>query len=199
MSISAEEFSKGLTYEAYMAQITRNRERFLANEQRFEPDPADLAVFQSLPAPLHVLVIAEDWCGDVVDNLPVLGRLAAKSGKLDLRVFPRDQNLDLMDRYLNQGKFRSIPVFVLLDDRFQELGRFVERPVSVTERRARFKQEYFGRHPELGSPDTPVDQLPEEPRVRYMQELAKQREEWKPLDERDVVLALRYIVERAVA
>ena len=44
-----------------------------------------------------------------------------------------------------------------------------------------------------------LDQLPEEPRVRYMQELAKQREEWKPMDERDVVMALRHIVERAEA
>lgn len=39
-----------------------------------------------LDRPLHVLVLAEDWCGDVIANLPVLGRLAAESGTFDVVV-----------------------------------------------------------------------------------------------------------------
>jgi len=179
--------------------MTRNQERFQQNEQRVVLDAADLDPFKRLAAPLHVLALAEDWCGDVIDNLPILGRLAAKSGKLDLRVFLRDQNLDLIDQYLKEGKYRSIPVFVFFDDRFEELGRFIERPASVTARRAQFRQELYARHPEFGSPDDPVDKLPEESRVRLQQEMAQKREEWKPLEEQDTIQALRAIVERAAA
>ena len=199
MAVTRERFLQGLTYEAFKAQMTRNRDRFDANERRLELDPADLAVFHGLPRPLHVLVLAEDWCGDVIDNLPILGRLAAESGKLDLRIFLRDQNLDLMDQYLNQGQFRSIPVFVFFDEDFHEIGRFIERPASVTARRARQRQELFAQHPEFGSPDTPVDQLPEEVRVRLMQEMTHLREEAKAVDNQEVVRALREIVARAGA
>jgi hypothetical protein len=145
--------------------MTRNQDRFETNERRVKIDADDLAAFQRLPRPLPVLALAEDWCGDVIDNLPVLGRLAAESGRLDVRIFLRDQNLDLMDQYLNQGQFRSIPVFVIYDQQFNELGRFIERPAAATERRARFRRQFFAQHPEFGSPDTPVDQLSEEARA----------------------------------
>src|SRR5262245_56008644 len=104
MSITHERFDQGLTYEAYKAQMTRNRDRFDANEQTVELRSDDIAFFAELERPLHVLVLAEDWCGDVIANLPILGRLAAESGALDIRVFLRDQNLDLIDQYLNGGK-----------------------------------------------------------------------------------------------
>jgi hypothetical protein len=199
MAVTAERFAQGLTYDAYKAQMTRNQERFQANERRVVLNDADLAAFRAFTSPLHVLVLAEDWCGDVIDNLPILGRLAAATGTLDVRVFPRDQNLDLMDQYLKEGKYRSIPVFVFFDDKFKELGHFIERPDSVTARRAQFRQELYAQHPEYGSPDAPVDQLPEEVRVRLQQELAQKREEWKPLEEQDTIKAVREIVTPVAA
>jgi hypothetical protein len=146
-----------------------------------------------------VLVLAEDWCGDVIDNLPILGRLAAESGKLNLRVFLRDQHLDLMERYLNRGEFRSIPVFAFFDEDFHEVGRFIERPESVTSRRASQRATLSAQHPELGDPSTPVGQLPEEARVRLMELLAGVRAETKPLDNQEVVAALRAIIEGVAA
>lgn len=196
-SVSAERFAQGMTYEAYKAQMTRNQERFAANERQLVLDDADLAAFRQLPQRLPVLVLAEDWCGDVIDNLPILGHIAAQSGTLDVRIFPRDQHPDLMDQYLNQGQFRSIPVFVFFDEQFNELGRFIERPARVTERRARTRREIFAQHPEFGAPDTPADQLLEEVRVQLMQEVARAREQSREQDVRDVVQALRAIVERA--
>ena len=197
MAVTRERFEQGLSYDAFKAQMTRNQERFAANERRVEFAPDDLAPFQRLPQPLPVLVLAEDWCGDVIDNLPVLGRLAAASERLDLRIFLRDQNLDLMDQYLKEGQFRSIPVFVFFDQCFDEIGRFIERPDSVTERRAAQRRELYAQHPEFGSPDTPADQLPEEVRVTLMQEMSRLRDEGKADDNRAVVQALRALVERA--
>src|SRR5919198_2749165 len=136
MTIDRARFAKGLTYDGFKDQMTRNRERLEENEKRVRFRPDDLAAFKALPRRLPVVVLAEDWCGDVIANLPVLARLAKESGKLDVRIFLRDQNDDLMSRYLNQGKFKSIPVFVFLDEDFRELGHWIERPASVTELRA---------------------------------------------------------------
>jgi hypothetical protein len=177
MTLDRARWDKGITYDAYKAAMTRNQERFAENEARVALDPATVRVFKALPQRLRVLVLAEDWCGDVVANLPILGRLAKEVDKLDVRIFYRDQNLDLMERWLNQGKYQSIPVFAFFDESFRELGHWIERPASVTERRAVERTRIFAAHPEFGSPDAPVDQLPEDVRTRLQAELVKMRED----------------------
>ncbi|HEY8825855.1 MAG TPA: thioredoxin family protein [Candidatus Limnocylindria bacterium] len=199
MTIDRARFDKGLTYDAYKEQMTRNRDRLEANEKLVELSKEDLAGFRALPRPVRVVVLAEDWCGDVIANLPVLGRLAKESGKLDVRIFLRDQNDDIMQRYLNKGQFKSIPVFVFFDDAFRELGHWIERPASVTEVRAKKRKDIFAAHPEFGSPDAPVDQLAEDARVRLQAELTKMRDDTTKFANAEVVRELREIATRVAA
>lgn len=193
-TITEQRFRQGQTYPEWKAAMTRNREQVEANEKRVALSPEQLTPFRTRP--LHVLALAADWCGDVVANLPVLARIAAQAPELDLRVFDRDQNPDLMDQYLNQGKFRSIPVFAFFDDNWKELGSFIERPASVTELRARKRSEIFAAHPEFGPPDGPVDQLPEEIRVRLMDELRRMRDETTEWANSEVVRELAAIAQK---
>lgn len=199
MAVTRERFAQGMTYDQFKQQMTRNRERLEANERGVQVRPEDLAAFRALPRPLDVLVLAEDWCGDVIDNLPVLVRIAEESGTLIPRIFLRDQNPDLMDQYLKDGQFRSIPVFAFFDEQMNPLGHFIERPASVTERRAELRRQISAQHPEFGSPETPIAQVPEDVRPHLMAALAERREGTKQQDNQDVVTALRAIVERVPA
>lgn len=196
-AVTPDRFEKGMTYEQYKSQMTRNRERLEANERGVSLSPEELAQFQRLQRPLRVVAIAEDWCGDVVANLPVLGRLAERTGKLDVRVFLRDQNLDIIDEYLKEGKYRSIPVFVFFDEGFREIGRFTERPVSVTAELDRRRREIFANNPDFGDPAQPIDQLPEDVRVRLMQATAQMRSEIAPFSNAEVVKDLGKIVAKS--
>ena len=82
----------------------------------------------ALPAPLHLLVISEDWCGDAVNSVPVLARLAELApARLDLRVLARDAHPALMDAHLTDGS-RSIPIVIALDGAFAPLGAWGPRP-----------------------------------------------------------------------
>jgi hypothetical protein len=194
MTLDRARWNKGITYDSFRAAMTRNQERFAQNEDRVALDPETVRVFKGLPKGLRVLVLAEDWCGDVVANLPVLGKLAKAVPTLDVRVFYRDQNLDLMERWLNQGKYQSIPVFVFFDENFRELGHWIERPASVTERRAAERKRIYAAHPEFGAPDAPVDQLPEDVRARLQAELQKMREDTVPFANAEVLRELRELV-----
>lgn len=187
-------FESGMTYDAYKGAMTRNRERLEENERRVVLDAGTVAFFRALPRPLKVVVLAEDWCGDVIANLPVLGRLAGEVGTLDVRIFYRDQNPDLMERWLNQGKYQSIPVFAFYDDGFHEIGHWIERPASVTALRAKKRAEIFAAHPEFGAPDAPVDQLPDDVRGRLQGELQKMRDETAPFANAEVLRELRELV-----
>ena len=199
MTIDRARFEQGMTYDGFKEHMTRNRERLEENERKVEIRADDLAAFRDLPQPLKVVALAEDWCGDVIANLPVLGRLAKESGTLDVRIFLRDENDDLMQRYLNQGKFRSIPVFAFFDDDMRELGHWIERPASVTELRAQRRREIFASHPEFGSPDAPVDQLPDDVRARLQAEIQKMRDETTAFANGEVIRELRELVTRVAA
>lgn len=144
MKPTRERFDAGLTYEQLKAKTTRSRERLEANERDLAIYASDLVALKSLAEPLNVLAIVEDWaitadlCPETVEYLPVLGRLAADSGMLNVRVFSRDANPDLVDLYgadldRKDGKLRSTPVFVFLDSAFGEIGRFVGRPADLAE------------------------------------------------------------------
>lgn len=194
-TITADRFARGMTYDEFKASMTRNQERFIANEERVRLSKADVDPFRARE--LNVVVLAADWCGDVIANLPVLGILAKEAGTVDVRVFERDQNDDLMQQYLNQGQFKSIPVFAFFDPSWKEIGVFIERPASVTELRAKKRREIFAAHPEFGPADGPVDQLPDDVRARLMTELTKMRDDTADWANGEVVRELRAIVEKA--
>ena len=199
MTLDRERWDKGMTYDAFKAAMTRNQERFSENERRVVLDPETIRTFKGLPQPLRVLVLAEDWCGDVIANLPILGRILKEAPPLDVRIFYRDQNLDLMERWLNQGKYQSIPVFAFFGQNFRELGHWIERPASVTERRTQERKKIFAAHPEYGSPDGPVDQLPEDVRARLQADLQKMRDDMVPFANAEVQRELRELVNRVAA
>lgn len=152
MAVTQERFNEGLTYRQYVDQMTQNKDRFVENEGKAQLKPDDVAAFKNLPGKLNTLVIAEDWCGDVIAGLPVLGKLAEESGKLNIRVFLRDQNEDVMNQYLKDGKFKSIPVIVFFDQQMRELGHFIERPAAQTAEAAEARNAFFAAHPEYNAP-----------------------------------------------
>jgi hypothetical protein len=201
MAVTREQFQAGMTYDQYKAQMTRNREQLEANEKGLDLKPDDLAAFKNLPHPLNTLALAEDWCGDVIANLPILGRIAGESGKLNVRVLLRDQQPGeiVMNEHLNKGQFKSIPTFIFLDDNFKELGSWIERPESVTERREKLRRDLYASHPEWGSPDTPINDLPENIRTEVQAATAKMRADVGPWANQEVVRELREAAQKAAA
>ena len=69
MTMTKERFEKGLTYDAFKSGMSRNRERVEDNERKVALDAETLRFFTGLPKPVNVVVLAEDWCGDVIANL----------------------------------------------------------------------------------------------------------------------------------
>jgi hypothetical protein len=75
----------------------------------------------------NLLVLNEDWCGDSVNILPYVARVAEASDKIELRIIGRDANRDIMDAHLT-GKSRSIPIVIVYDEEFTEKGWWGPRP-----------------------------------------------------------------------
>jgi len=131
--VTKERFLQGMTFQQYLDQMGTNKEKFMEFLREVKIRPEDREAVRKLGKKLNVLVITEDWCGDALYNVPVLVKLVEGNPDVEVRVFLRDKNPDLMDQYLNQGTYRSIPVFGFFDENMNEIARFIERPPKVTE------------------------------------------------------------------
>jgi hypothetical protein len=147
-----------------------------------------------------MLVLTEDWCEPAIGNLPVLARLAAKSGRLNLRCFLRDQNPDLMDQFLKDGLHRAIPTIVFFDCDFHQLGIWIERPAVIADKQGQLMRELFAADPALAgvTPGTPIPQLPEAARLPLIQALKAFRAETRDLSDREVVREIRELIARGL-
>ena len=75
-------------------------------------------------------MLAEDWCMDTTNTAPFLARFAEAVPGVSLRFLLRDENPEVMDRYLYNGS-RSIPVVIILDEAYRELGHWGPRPAEL--------------------------------------------------------------------
>lgn len=141
--VTPQRFATGFTYGDYLAQVKVNKEQFEKYYATGELSPDDLKFFRQaaqIPNGVgKVLVLGEDWCPDVLRGMPVMARLAEATG-IEMRVFPRDQNLDIMNEFLNQGKFMSIPVAVFYTKDLQYLCHWIERPALANEERVKIEE-----------------------------------------------------------
>jgi hypothetical protein len=92
---------------------------------------ARLKRLAALPdGPAKMLVLGEDWCPDVFRGAPVLMRIA-EAGGLEVRLFPRDDNPDIMAEFLNRGEHQSIPVAVFYTADHRYIAHWIERPAKA--------------------------------------------------------------------
>ncbi|RMF86326.1 MAG: thioredoxin family protein, partial [Nitrospinota bacterium] len=115
----------GYTWEEYLQQITQNVDHFRQKYDEVVITEEEEAFYRQFPKTVFVLALAEDWCPDVYNNLPVMARLAALTDQIVLRIFPRDRNHDLMHRYLFRGQSLSIPAFGFFDEQFVERAKWL--------------------------------------------------------------------------
>lgn len=124
--VTKERFEQGLTLQQYVDHMSVNRERFVEALEEATLEPEDTRVLEKLNGARRVLVISEDWCGTCLAHVPYVAKLIEGNPNIEMRLFPRDANLDLMDQFLKKGRYRSIPVFAFFDEHMNELARFLE-------------------------------------------------------------------------
>jgi hypothetical protein len=148
--VTPERFIAAMTYEEYVRSIAVNRDQFQRYYDMASLSDEDVAFFRRaglIPSgPAKILVIAEPWCPDVFRGVPVFLRIAEASG-LELRLVARDQNPDIMDEFLLDGRARAIPVAIFYTADMRYLTHWTERPVSAQAEIKRLRAEFSQLHP----------------------------------------------------
>ncbi|MEO9571389.1 MAG: thioredoxin family protein [Polaribacter sp.] len=95
-------------------------------------------VINSITEPQTWLVIAEGWCGDAAQNLPVINKIATLNTLINFKIVLRDENDDLMNLFLTNGG-KSIPKLIALDKDNNVINTWGPRPSIATKMVADYK------------------------------------------------------------
>ncbi len=118
--------------EAMIHYTELNQQRMHRVEKSIIILPSTEALIRSVSLPQTWLVLTEAWCGDAAHSTPIMHALAALNPLIDMRLLLRDDNPELMDRYLTNGVSRSIPKLIGLDTAtLEELFTWGPRPAPL--------------------------------------------------------------------
>ena len=116
----AEKFAAALPYASYVQTGTEEQQR----RWRQVYDAASLTAEQrrllaDFRRDLKVLIVSGIWCGDCVEQCPLLQRCAeGNRERIELRLLDRDQHRDLSERLRINGGDR-VPVALFLAEDFE--------------------------------------------------------------------------------
>ncbi|WP_152224198.1 thioredoxin family protein [Pseudomonas sp. SCB32] len=85
---------------------------------------------QAVSRRYHLLVAGEMWCPDCQINVTVMDFLQRTQPRIDLAVITKGRAEDDLRERLALERI-PIPVVAVLDERFELVGRFIERPQVV--------------------------------------------------------------------
>ena len=124
-------FDTGLRYRDFLNAhgTDAHRERWQSIYDRVRLTDEQRALLAGFVRKMNVLCVAGAWCGDCVNQCPILQRFAEATDKIDLRFLDRDARIEIIRELSICGGDR-IPVVVFLSEDFFECGRYGDRTLS---------------------------------------------------------------------
>jgi thioredoxin-like negative regulator of GroEL len=150
-------FDQGLAYAAYVATGTADQQTswnaFHAKVRLTKPQADLLASFSRR---INVLVSSGTWCGDCVQQVPMLDHIQrANPNAIALRLLDRDVHKDLSDQLKICGGLR-VPTVIFLNEDFEFVGILGDAPLSRYRAKA---AKQLGASCPLPGADVPADEI----------------------------------------
>ncbi len=130
-SFLAEKFTAALPYDRYVRTGNEEQQRrwhqVYTAAQATEPQKQLVAGFVR---DMKVLIVSGIWCGDCVQQCPLLQRIAeANPARIELRLLDRDEHRDLMEKVrINAGD--RVPVALFLAEDHELCSVFGDRTLG---------------------------------------------------------------------
>lgn len=132
-----KELEKAKEKSDYANYYSMNLKRMERLEKTFALSSEQKEIVKTINTDFKLLVISEGWCGDAAQSMPIVNQIV---NELDIeqRIVFRDENPELMDKYLTDGA-KSIPIYIGVNKDGSEVFRFGPRPKEGMEMLAKHK------------------------------------------------------------
>lgn len=142
--IDVENWQLGIRLNEYQQKMQTYQADMQRRIQEIELTPFEKERLSRVERPVKIVALSEDWCVDCLMTLPIMEQIAASAPAMELRIFSRSKWPGLKE-YFNGRGIMAIPVYLFLDEKFDEIGVFVERPQAVHQKMSAWK----AAHPEI--------------------------------------------------
>lgn len=125
-----------------IAATTLNAARMNRIEKQSIIGSALIAEVMHLSGQYTWMILAEAWCGDGAQTIPVIARIASYNPNIKVQIILRDENPEIMDQFLTNGG-RAIPKLICIEDRTEKVvATWGPRPTAIQERVKQYKKEF---------------------------------------------------------
>lgn len=117
--------------EMYVHYTKLNLSRTNRVEKKLKLSTDTLAALHQPHDPQYWILITEPWCGDAAQSVPVIQAMAQANPNVELVIVYRDDNKELMNKYLTDGG-TAIPIVVFVSQsEMAALGHWGPRPADA--------------------------------------------------------------------
>ena len=122
-------FERAMPYPQYLASDPARAPGWQAVYERVALDGSQRACLAGFTRRMHVLVVSGIWCGDCVQQGPLLARIAEASPLIDLRWIDRDAEGEFSQRVRLCGGGR-VPVAIFAAEDFEVCSVLGDRTLA---------------------------------------------------------------------
>ncbi len=123
--------ASGKTFADFLADAKARREGWLAINDSARVDAGLVARARAVGGTWRLLVVAVDRCGDSMNSVPYLAKLAEQVPGLELRIVHPDQGRPVQAAHRSLDGRIATPTIVLLDAAGKDVGCIVELPQAI--------------------------------------------------------------------
>jgi hypothetical protein len=120
-------WDKAVTYADFLKNARENIELMKARYNDLQLNETDIDLLKGIQNEIKILVIGTERCNDTAGNIPILAKMESTSTRVKLRILDADKNVEYHQHFKVNGKTKT-PVVLFLNNDFEELCRWVERP-----------------------------------------------------------------------
>ena len=147
--------AEGLGYETYLATDSGRAANWNAIYELVTLSPEQRRLIEGFTREMKVLCVSGIWCGDCVQQGPLIQRIAEASPGIDLRWVDRDEHADLAQQIKINAGLR-VPVGIFMAEDYEPVSIYGDRTLSRY--RAMAAKQLGGACPLPGAP-VPQEEL----------------------------------------
>ncbi len=122
-------FEAGLDYAAYLATDEEKAARWTEFATGVSLTDDQRRLIESFTRDMKVLVVSGIWCGDCVQQGPLLHAIAEANPRIDLKWIDRDEHADVAERIMiNQGL--RVPVAIFMAEDYEPVSIYGDRTLT---------------------------------------------------------------------
>jgi hypothetical protein len=127
-----EKFQLGLPYSEFLARYATDeqKKRWQSVHEQILLTDSQRQLLALFRREMNVLCLAGAWCGDCINQCPVIHHFAVAAPVIHLRFLDRDDHADVQ-RELQINGGNRVPVVVFLSEDGFEVSRYGERTLST--------------------------------------------------------------------